>query len=178
MLIQQYQKEFVRPPNPSAQHLRCYAHIDGDIGETLPHLNAVLGGHQFFPDPPSLTLKRHAKIITLYPRMIAINIVKDEDEAEEILEWLRQIINDTWERREDIEPKFDVLPKPRILDILRSLPKNNCGECGFPTCMVFATQMSEGIKSLSDCFTIDEPNKKILMEYLRKFNLLKRQVRT
>jgi ArsR family metal-binding transcriptional regulator len=178
MLIQQYQKEFVRPPNPSAQHLRCFAHIAGDIGEILPHLNAVLGGHQYITHPPSLTLKYRAKLITLYPQMIAINIVKDENEADDILKWLIQVINDTWERREDIEPRFDVLAKPRILDILRFLPKTNCGKCGFPTCMVFATQVCEGIKSLSDCPAIDEQNKKILMEYLMKFNLLKRQVRT
>ncbi len=175
MLIRQYRKEFVRPPNPSAQHLRCFAHIDGDIGEILPHLNTVLGGHQFFTHPPSLTLKHRAKLITLYPRTIAINIVKDESEADDILEWLRQVINDTWERRKDIEPRFDVAPKPRILDILRLLPKSNCRQCGLPTCMVFAVQVSEGNKSPTDCPPIKEQNKKKLMDYLMNFNLLKQQ---
>jgi ArsR family metal-binding transcriptional regulator len=176
MLVQKFRKEFVRPPNPNAPHLRCYAHIDGDIGEILPHLNAVLGGHQYFSQPPSLTLKYQAKLITLYPRMIAINIVKDESEAEDILEWLRQVINDTWTRREDIEPKFDVSPKPRILNILRLLPKNNCGECGLPTCLVFAIQVSEGIKGPADCPAISDQNKARLREYLVNFSLLKPQV--
>jgi ArsR family metal-binding transcriptional regulator len=173
MLIRQYQKEFVRPPNPSAQHLRCYAHFDGDIGEILPHLNAVLRGHQFSTNPPSLTLKYQAKLITLSPRMIAINIVQDQSEAEEILEWLRQVINDTWERRQEIQPRFDVPSKPRILDILRLLPQSNCRQCGLPTCLVFAAQVSEGFKSPADCPPLKEPNKEKLMDYLANFNLLK-----
>ena len=173
MLIRQYHKEFVRPPNPSAQHLRCFAHFDEDIGEILPHLNAVLGGYQISTHPPSLTLKHRAKLITLSPRMIAINIVKDQNEAEEILEWLRQVINDTWERRQEIQPRFDVPSKPRILDILRLLPKSNCRQCGLPTCMVFATRVSEGSKSPADCPPLNEPNKEKLMDYLANFNLLK-----
>jgi ArsR family metal-binding transcriptional regulator len=171
MLIRQYRKEFVRPPNPNAPHLRCFAHIHEDIGAILPHLNAVLGGHQYFSEPPSLTLKHHGKLITLYARMIAINIVKDESEAEDILEWLREVINDTWKRRESIEPRFAVSPKPRILDILRLLPKNNCRECGLPTCLVFATQVSEGVKGPADCPAIDDPKKDDLIEYLNKFRL-------
>jgi ArsR family metal-binding transcriptional regulator len=107
--------------------------------------------------------------------MIAINIVKDESEADDILEWLRQVINDTWERRKDIEPRFDVAPKPRILDILRLLPKSNCRQCGLPTCMVFAAHVSEGIKSPTDCPPIKEQNKKKLMDHLMNFTLLKQQ---
>ena len=53
MLVNQYLSKFVRPPNPTAQHLRCYAHLDGDISEVLPYLNTVLKGHQFCPDPPA-----------------------------------------------------------------------------------------------------------------------------
>ena len=42
MLVNQYSTKFVRPPNPTAQHLRCYAHLDGDISEVLPYLNTAL----------------------------------------------------------------------------------------------------------------------------------------
>jgi len=172
MLIREYQKEFVRPPNPSAPHLRCYAHFDEDIGEILPHLNAVLRGHQFSTQPPMLTVKHQTKqalLITIYPRMIAINIVKDQREAEEILEWLRQVINDTWERRQEIQPRFEVPSKPRILDILRLLPQSNCRQCGLPTCLVFAAQVSEGLKSPADCPPLTEPNKKKLMDCLKNY---------
>ncbi len=172
MLVESYRKEFCLPPNPRAQHLRCYAYLDGDITEVLPYLNTVLGGYQYYQDPPMLTLKYQAKLITLYPKMIGINMVKDEAEADKILEWLKQEINGTWERREEIKPSFERAPKPRILDILRLLPKTNCRECGQPTCMVFATQVSERGLAPDDCPQLDKQNKRKLQEYLEQFNFL------
>jgi ArsR family metal-binding transcriptional regulator len=145
MLLSQYSTKFVRPPNPTAQHLRCYAQLDGDISEVLPYLNTWLKGHQFFRDPPSLTLKyRGGTLITLTSHEIAINIVKDQAEAEDILEWLKEEINATWERRGEIAPSFEVAVPPRVLEILKLLPRTNCGACGQPTCMVFAVQVGQG----------------------------------
>jgi ArsR family metal-binding transcriptional regulator len=169
MLVKRYRKEFYLPPNPEATHLRCYAHLDGDINEIPPHLNTVLGGYQYSREPPMLTLKFQAKLITLYPKMIAINIVKDEAEAENILEWLRKEINHTWERRAEIMPSFERAPRPRILDILKLLPKTNCRECGQPTCLVFATQGREGTKSPEDCPPLDKQNMRNLQEHLAQF---------
>ena len=166
MLVKSYRKEFVLPPNPKARHLRCYAHLDGNIGELLPYLNTVLGGYQYYREPPMLTLKFQAKLITLYSQMIAINMVKDEAEADSILEWLRQEINDTWKKREEITASFEVSAKPGILDILKLLPKDNCQECGHPTCLVFATQVSEGAKVYDDCPKLDEVSRSKLKQYL------------
>jgi len=38
-----------------------------------------------------------------------------------------------------------------ILDILRLTPKNNCGKCGFPTCMAFSASVVCGKTSSSKC---------------------------
>jgi ArsR family metal-binding transcriptional regulator len=171
MLINQYTTKYVRPPNPTAQHLRCYAQLDGDISELLPYLNTWLKGHQFSPDPPSLTLKYHAKLITLTSHEIAINIVKDQAEAEDILAWLKQEINATWERRGEIPPSFEVAAPPRALEVLKLLPRTNCRACGQPTCMVFAVQVCQGAQGLDGCPGLDPENLKRLREYLGKFHL-------
>ena len=172
MLVNQYHTKFVRPPNPTALHLRCYAHLDGDISEALPYLNTVLKGHQFCPDPPSLTLKYHAKLITLTSHEIAINMVKDQTEAEDILEWLKKEINATWERRREITPSFEVPEPPRVLDVLKCLPRTNCRACGQPTCMVFAVQVCQGAQGLAACPCLESQNLTRLREYLRQFHLL------
>ena len=112
-----------------------------------------------------LTLKFQAKLITLYSQMIAINMVKDEAEADNILDWLTQEINDTWVKRGEIKPSFEVSPKPRIIDILKLLPKDNCQECGHPTCLVFATQVSEGAQGYDDCPKLDALSKSQLEQY-------------
>jgi ArsR family metal-binding transcriptional regulator len=172
MLVNQYNTKFVRPPNPTAQHLRCYAHLDGDISEVLPYLNTGLKGYQFCPEPPSLTLKYQAKLITLTSHEIAINMVKDQTEAEDILEWLKQEINATWERRGEITPSFEVAVPPRVLDVLKLLPRTNCRACGQLTCMVFAVEVCQGGQGLYACPCLDPENLKRLREYLGQFHLL------
>jgi ArsR family metal-binding transcriptional regulator len=170
MLVKAYAKSFVRPPNPQAPHLRCFATLEADITEVLPYLNTVLRGFQYDKEPPSLTLKLPGKLVTLSARMIAINIVKDEDEAEEILAWLQREINDTWDRREEIVPSFENTPQPRVLDILKLLPRTNCRGCGEPTCMVFAVRLSQGDKTPEQCPALDHHQHQQLQECLSRFH--------
>ncbi len=170
MLLQRYKKEMIRPKcNPSFQDLRCIAHLEQDISKVLPYLNSTLGGHQFSKDPLSLTIKLYGKTITLHPKEIAISSVKDESEADKILKWLKEEINKTWKDRKNIEPKFEIPPKPQVINILKFLPKTNCKKCGVPTCIVFAVQMSEGARSAEQCPELDENQKMKLKEYLKQF---------
>jgi ArsR family metal-binding transcriptional regulator len=168
VLITGYTTSFVRPPNPSALHLRCFAALDADVTEVLPYLNTVLKAYDYSVDPPTLTLKLPGKLVTIHPREIAINIVKDEDEAKEILAWLQREINDTWERRREITPSFEVASRPRVLDLLRLLPKTNCGKCGAPTCMVFAVGLGKGEKNPEQCPALDQGTREKLQEYLSR----------
>ena len=171
MLLRSYRKEIFRPEcNPSFQSLHCMAHLDEDISEVLPYLNSALGGHRYCEDPPSLTLKAHGKLITLHARKIAINALEEESQADRILEWLKQEINETWENRGEIEPVYENAPRPDILEILKNLPRTNCGDCGQPTCMVFAVQLAEGAKAPENCLPLGEENGENLREYLKSFD--------
>ena len=170
MLLKGYRKEITRPEcRREALSLHCIAHLEQDISEVLPYLNAKLGGDQYLKDPPSLTFKNQGKLITLHPQMIGINALRDEAEADKILEWLKGEINETWEKRYEIEPSFETLEKPKILEILKLLPKTNCRECGQPTCMVFATQVAEGGRESEDCPSLDEKNRMKLENYMNSF---------
>ncbi len=48
------------------------------------------------------------------------------------------------------------------LDIYKLLPKTNCKECGFPTCLAFAMQIAAKKTSLEQCPHVTEEAKKIL----------------
>ena len=125
MLLKSYTKEIFRPEcNPSFQSLHCIAHLDQDVSEALPYLNAVLGGFEYMKDPPAVTFRVQGKIITVHSREIAVNALRDEEEADKILEWLRREINEAWEKRGEIEPRYEGAPKPKILEILKLLPKD------------------------------------------------------
>ncbi|MDD2903355.1 MAG: (Fe-S)-binding protein [Syntrophales bacterium] len=38
-----------------------------------------------------------------------------------------------------------------FLDVLKTLPRTNCGECGQATCMAFATQVIKEGEDLGKC---------------------------
>jgi ArsR family metal-binding transcriptional regulator len=172
MLLKSYSKKIFRPEcNPGFQSLHCIADLDQDIGEVLPYLNAVLGGDEYYADPLAVTFRAQGKLITVHPKKIAVNALKDEAEADKILEWLKREINEAWEHRAEIAPSYDSAPKPILLEILKLLPRTNCGLCGEPTCMVFAARAAEGVKSPEDCPPLNDGQSAGLQDYLSRFRL-------
>ena len=172
MLLKNYTMQISRPEcNPSFQSLCCIAHLDQDISEVLPYLNAALGGFEYLKDPPAVMFRSQGKLITVHPREIAISALQDEEEAGKILEWLKREINDAWENRDEIVPCYEGVPKPKILEILKLLPKTNCRKCGEPTCMVFSTLVAQGAKGPEDCPPLIEENKRKLQEYMSQFKM-------
>ena len=170
-MLLSYRKEIFRPEcNSTFQSLHCIARLDQDIGEVLPYLNTTLGGFVYFKDPPGVTFRVHGKLITLHSRKIAINALKDEAEADKILEWLKREINETWDKRAEIEPSFQSTPRPQLLHILKLLPKTNCRQCGQPTCMVFSALAIQGVLGAGDCSPIDPLAKENLTAYLDRFH--------
>jgi ArsR family metal-binding transcriptional regulator len=170
MLLETYKLEiFNSECMPGAMAVHCFAHLDQDVGEAIPYLNAVLGGFTYTKDPPSVTFKVQGKLITVHSKKIAINALKDEEEATKIVEWIKREINAAWENREKIEPLYEAAPQPKVIEILKLLPKTNCKECGQPTCMVFATQVAEGAKGPENCPPLDDDARNKLAEYLGQF---------
>ncbi|MCK5434361.1 MAG: acetyl-CoA decarbonylase/synthase complex subunit gamma, partial [Dehalococcoidales bacterium] len=50
------------------------------------------------------------------------------------------------------------------IEIFKSLPKTNCGECGVPTCLAFAMNLAASKAELSACPYISEEAKAKLEE--------------
>jgi ArsR family metal-binding transcriptional regulator len=172
MLLQTYRLEiFNNECMPGALTVQCFAHLDQDVSAALPYLNASLGGFEYIKDPPSVTFRSQGKLITVHSDKIAVNALKDEDEARKIVQWIQREINTAWEQRGSLEPSYEGLPRPKVIEILRRLPKTNCRECGDPTCMVFATKVAEGAKGADDCPLLAAPEKKALTEYMAPFHM-------
>lgn len=171
MLLNGYNLEIFRSKcNSGATTLHCFAHLDDDVGDALPYLNTVLGGFGYIEDPPSLTLKASGKLITIHSRKIAVNALQDTEQAEKIVSWLQREINSAWENRENIEPSKKGAKQPSMMDVLKLLPKTNCGECGETTCMVFAVRVTEGAKDHSNCPALDSDAREKLAVYLAPFH--------
>ena len=170
MLLSGYTKKIFRPEcNPSFESVHCIARLNEEVGKVLPYLNAVLGGTQYFNDPPEVMFHHHGKIIKVGAREIAVNALKDEQEADLILKCLKTEINQAWENRAAITPCNTGKIKPKLIEILRLLPKTNCRKCGQPTCMVFAAQVMEGGRGVEHCTELNEDNRTKLSGYLEGF---------
>jgi len=172
MLLQSYRLEiFNNECMPGAMSVQCFAHLDQDVSAALPYLNAELGGFEYIKEPTSVTFKLHGKLLTVYGRKIAVNALKNEGEARKVVEWLKREINSAWENRDTVTPRYEGMPRPQVIRILKCLPKTNCRECGEPTCMVFATRVVEGAKGSEDCPPLTLEAQRNLNAYMAGFSV-------
>lgn len=171
MLLEEYTLEiFNSKCQPGAMGVHCFAHFHQDVGCALPYLNAVLGGFEYIQDPPTLTLRTQGKLITVHGEKAAINALKDESEARKIAEWLKNEINAAWDGKDEITPCYQGQQRPKLIEILKLLPKTNCRKCGQPTCTVFAAQAMAGGRGAEDCPELSMPDGEKLAIYLAGFS--------
>jgi ArsR family metal-binding transcriptional regulator len=129
------------------------------IGETdvaidgvLPLLNAILPNViSYHPFAGTMTLRRRPGLITLYPDKVMITQVADVEEGLMLLAAIRDLLNQTWARRDEIEPNPAGRRVPRPLDIYELLPRTNCRACGESTCMAFAFGLLESRHRPNEC---------------------------
>jgi ArsR family metal-binding transcriptional regulator len=127
--------------NPSSQKVNALADLSDDISEVLPYLNTVLKGLQYHHEDKFLTVKRKGHVITFWSQQIAVTKLEDENEAREVIEELKEVVNETYASRDHIKPTYTSRSIPRPLDIFKLLPGKNCKECEVPTCMAFALKL-------------------------------------
>jgi ArsR family metal-binding transcriptional regulator len=170
MLLRGYTKHVLRAENnPNMESLYCFAELEHDIGVVLPYLKRIFEDVIYSDEMPFLTLKMRGKKITVYSRKIVINALKDEEEADAILEWLQSVVNETWEKRLDIKRGNTVPSIPDPVEVFNILPQSNCRECGQASCMSFSNLVAEGIKDPDDCPKISVETKERLETYLAFF---------
>jgi len=142
MLLKDYKLRIVLSDcNPSSQKVNAIADLSENICEVLPYLNTVLKGLQYDGEEKILAGKRGGRLITFRPQQITLTKLEDEKEARDIMEELKQIINETYVNRDHIKPIYTSRSIPRPLDVFKLLPGKNCKECGEPTCMAFALRL-------------------------------------
>lgn len=122
------------------------------IDAVFPLLNAMLPNViTYNPRAGALVLRRKPGFITLLSDILFITQVKDADEGLVLLDALRDLLNRTWERRDEIEPRDEERRAPRPLDVWELLPRTNCRKCGEATCMAFGFGLLEARRRVEEC---------------------------
>jgi len=141
MLLQSYKITRILPCLADPEKIRVIAEVSGEIHEVFPYFNGVLKGCIYNHPALTLTIKKDGKLLTLHFRHITLAKIEDENEAEELLKWLRDLINETYEKRDQIEPNYSMTAELKALDIFKLLPGTNCKKCGEPSCLAFAVKL-------------------------------------
>lgn len=134
-----------------AGKIRVKARLSDDISEIMPYINRVVKNANYNEHAPNLTMFKEFRMITLEPKeLILIKALNDTD-ARQVLDWLKQMINDTAERKKEIEPLYASKKRPHPLQLYSWLPRINCEQCGEKSCLAFAALLSVGQQSLDLC---------------------------
>ena len=158
-LIQDYEAEFFEPPClPGAEEWTVDMHLEADIEDLLPYLNAELDGARLQEEASALLWQHEGHKYAFRPRKVSIGGIEDKETGRELCERTAELLNDVWSRRGEIEPSHEAEKKSKAsaLEVYRHLPGDNCGECGRPTCMAFATALGQGEAAPDDCPEMDE----------------------
>jgi len=129
---------------------------DQPLNKVIPYLATLPGIIAYNPDTLTLTFRRPAGFLTLYPDKIYITQVANVDTGLEILEALREAINATWENRDELEAVTVRKHAPRHLDVYTLLPQTNCKQCSEATCLAFAVQLILRQRTLEECVPLQK----------------------
>jgi ArsR family metal-binding transcriptional regulator len=121
------------------------------LDPVLPYLATLPNVIGFNPDTGTLTFRRPAGFLTLYPDKVYITQIKDTEEGLTLLEALKDAVNATWQHRDRLVAVTQHRSTPRPLDVWMQLPQTNCKRCGEATCMAFAFALLQQQRTLQEC---------------------------
>jgi len=157
MLLRNYKVTKVRRNLCNPEWVAVIGELSADISEVFPYLNAVVKNAVYTPEAQNLNFRIDAGAISLMPREINVGQVTCEEDGIKLLDYVKQLINDTWEKRASITPVYQRKEEIKAKDVLDYLPRTNCRDCGLPTCFAFAVALLKGQKRLQDCSALSKP---------------------
>jgi ArsR family metal-binding transcriptional regulator len=170
MLLHSYKITRTLPCLADPMKIRVIAEVSEEIQEVFPYLNAILKGCIYNHPANTLTIRKDQKLITLHVLHITLAKVEDEKEAEEVLKWLKDLVNSTYENRDRIEPNYAMAAELKALDVFKLLPGTNCTKCGEPTCLAFAVRLAGRDIEIIKCDPLfwenHQEKQKVLLELL------------
>ena len=141
----------VLPCIAAPERIRFIAELDRDISEILPYLNAIIDNAIYSHDGYNISLKKEDRMVGIHANQLAAGKVIDLDDAKALIEWFKNLVNDTYEKRDSITPNYERRKKLTAIDVYKLLPATNCKKCGELTCLAFAVKLAGETANLVTC---------------------------
>ena len=143
--------------HPGVNAYRADFMIDTDLSPLFPYINAVGEKAQYYDHIPSIQFELKGHRCAIYPEKVSVGMFENRDQAVMFFNHLKDFINDISDKVSEINPNYKAYRPISVLEIFKLLPKTNCKECGFSTCMAFAAALSRGEIILEACLELQNP---------------------
>jgi len=157
-LITDYQFELIEDHHfPGSGRYGVRVVLPADISASFPYLNIVLDDTLYDHENSILIGTNNRRRYAFRSHEIQVGMVTDPSEALSIVDEVVELVNRVWREHESITPSFRERKLPTVYDIYKLLPKTNCKECGYSTCLACAADIRNGVISLERCPLLSKP---------------------
>ncbi len=157
-LIADYEIQLVEPGCVSgAGRWGAQVNLNNDISAVFPYLNAILHNAWYDHQNRVLIWGEQEQRYAFRPDEILVARVQDQQHARQIVRDITDKVNDIWQERDNITPRFTERELPSVIDIFKLLPRTNCKQCGYLTCMAYAADLRQGAVPLEECPPLAQP---------------------
>ncbi|MDY6933003.1 MAG: (Fe-S)-binding protein [Spirochaetota bacterium] len=137
--------------HPGTSVFRAHFKLDTDVSSLFPYINAVAEKAKYYKSPHYIQFLLKGIDCALYADEVIARVFENREQALVFFDHIKGFINDIESNKESITPNYKKQEYIPVLEILKCLPKSNCKECGFPTCMAFADAVSKGDAAYERC---------------------------
>ena len=172
MYLESLDLNFIQPCTTDSNRIRIKGSFSKNIEDLFPYLNTYLKTAIYNKKASTLTFNYGPKIIIMYKEEVAVSKLLNETDAFETLDYIKNIINNCAENKPNITPNDEMRKLPSPIDVYEYLPKINCGKCGVPTCLAFATKLINGSFKPNRCIHLSEAGNEKSKEEVEKVVLI------
>jgi ArsR family metal-binding transcriptional regulator len=146
--------------------LRIIANMTPPLSGILRIFETLFSRSRYVDRTHSLMIQKEETIITIYSSgKVSIGMIKNEIEAKQVLEELKNTINEAI--KIGVVPTHREKDKVEVMEIYKYLPQTNCGKCSQEDCYSFAVKLMAGEATLDGCTILKEPKYVANKEHLQ-----------
>ena len=131
--------------------------LNFDVTELFPYINRVAESATYHEKPHYIQFALDKWRVALYPNVVKAARFENRDQALDFFDLLCGFLNDVEAGKDTIEPDLTMYKPIPVLEVFKLLPRTNCKECGYQTCMAFAAALSQKETDLDQCPELCDP---------------------
>ena len=122
-----------------------------DISAVLPYLNTLFENTRYDHDNKILICEMNNRGYAFRCLDIRVSGIVDVSDVPQAAKEVVDRVNQVWRERDQITPSYSERKLPTVIDIYQLLPKTNCKQCGYITCLAFAAELRTDPGLLAQC---------------------------